>query len=197
MSKYKYPNKVPFYKFLLQSSTIAKNPIPFHNKLFNEKGDTFAIKSPFYGYIVLTRDATVAKHILQKKHKVYHKSKIQTKYLSKYVGYGLLTSSGDYWLKQRRLIQPAFHKEKIQNLVSIIDKAIHIQVSKIKDENFVDLYPIMNALAFEVVAKSLFNFSANKDTLKRLQFIIEKLQLFIVKELRQPHKNYGTHLMVI
>ncbi|MDO5979424.1 cytochrome P450 [Flavivirga spongiicola] len=189
MSKYKYPNRVPFYKFLIKSSTIAKNPIPFHNKWFNEVGDTFAIKSPFYGHIVLTRDAVITKHMLQKNHKVYHKSKIQTTYLSKYVGYGLLTSSGDYWLKQRRLIQPAFHKEKIQNLVEIIDKAVNEQVNRIDTEGFVDLYPIMNELAFEVVAKSLFDFSAEKETLKRLQFIIEKLQLFIVKELRMPYKK--------
>ncbi len=189
MPKYKYPNKVPFYKFLIQSATIAKNPIIFHNKWFNEVGDTFAMKSPFYGHIVLTRDAVITKHILQKNHKIYHKSKIQTTYLSKYVGYGLLTSSGDYWLKQRRLIQPAFHKEKIQNLVEIIDKAITEQVNRINPDGFVDLYPIMNELAFEVVAKSLFDFSAEKGTLKRLQFIIEKLQLFIVKELRMPYKK--------
>ncbi len=189
MPKYNYPNKIPFRKFLLMSASIAKNPIPFHNRCFNDAGDTFAIKSPFYGHIVLTREINVVKHILQKNHKVYHKSKIQTKYLSKYVGYGLLTSSGDYWLKQRRLIQPAFHKEKIQNLVSIINKAIETQVNLIEENGFVDLYPIMNELAFEVVAKSLFNFSAPKHTLKRLQLIIEKLQLFIVKELRMPYKK--------
>ncbi|MFD1161737.1 cytochrome P450 [Hwangdonia seohaensis] len=187
--KYNYPNKIPFRKFLRMSASIAKNPIPFHNKCFNETGDTFAVKSPFYGHIVLTRDIHVVKHILQKNHKTYHKSKIQTKYLSKYVGYGLLTSSGDYWLKQRRLIQPAFHKEKIQNLVSIIDTTIETQVNTIKAEDFVDLYPLMNELAFEVVAKSLFHFSAENQTLKRLQFIIEKLQLFIVKELRMPYKK--------
>lgn len=190
MQKYNYPNTVSFYKFLSKVSSIAKNPIPFHNKWFNDVGDTFSIKSPFYGHIVLTRDVNITKHILQKNHKVYHKSKIQTTYLSKYVGYGLLTSSGDYWLKQRRLIQPAFHKEKIQNLVSIINDAIEAQVETIEVKNeAVDLYPIMNALAFEVVAKSLFNFSAEKHTLKRLQFIIEKLQLFIVKELRLPYKK--------
>ena len=189
MRNYNYPNKVPFYKFLIRSSSIAKNPILYHNKWFNEKGDTFSIKSPFYGHIVLTRDATITKHMLQKKHKVYHKSKIQTTHLSKYVGYGLLTSSGDYWLKQRRLIQPAFHKEKIQNLVDIINKAINQQVENIPSGQLVDLYPLMNELAFEVVAKSLFNFSAERQTLKRLQFIIEKLQLFIVKELRMPHKK--------
>ena len=59
----------------------------------------------------------------------------------------------------------------------------------IKTDGFTDLYPIMNELAFEVVAKSLFDFSADKHTLKRLQFIIEKLQLFIVRELRMPYKK--------
>lgn len=193
--KYKYPDTIPFYKFLMRVSSIAKNPLEFHNKWFNEVGDTFSIKSPFYGHIVLTRDAVLTKHMLQKNHKVYNKSKIQTTYLSKYVGYGLLTSSGDYWLKQRRLIQPAFHKEKIQNLVSIINNAIEDQVNNIEAKNnVVDLYPIMNELAFEVVAKSLFNFSAETHTLKRLQFIIEKLQLFIVKELRLPYKKMWYHI---
>ncbi len=189
MPKYKYPNKVPFYKFLLMANSIAKNPLLFHNKWFNEVGDTFSIKSPFFGQLVLTRDIGLTKHILQKNHKIYHKSKIQTIYLSKYIGYGLLTSSGDYWLKQRRLIQPGFHKEKIQNLVDIIDKAINEQVNTINTDGLVDLYPLMNELAFEVVAKSLFDFSAEALTLKRLQFIIEKLQLFIVKELRMPYKK--------
>jgi len=187
--KYKYPNKTPFYKFLLKSSAIAKNPIPFHKAWFDTIGESFSVKSPLYGHIILSRDADLAKHILQKNHKIYHKSKIQTKFLSKYVGYGLLTSSGDYWLQQRRLIQPAFHKKKIENLVAIIDEAITQQVQNIETGKEVDLYPIMNELAFQVVAKSLFNYSAKTETLKRLQEIIEKLQVFIVKEIRQPHKK--------
>jgi len=189
MSKYKYPNTVPFYKFILHLSTIAKNPIPFHNKMFNELGDTFSIKSTLKSRIVLTRDVDLIKHIHQKKHKIYHKSKIQTKYLSKYVGYGLLTSNDDYWLQQRRLIQPAFHKEKIQNLVKHINDAIIVQVGSFETDKLVDLYPIMNGLAFEVIANSLFNISTDRQDLKHLQFIIEKLQLFIVKELRQPYNK--------
>ncbi len=188
--KYNYPKKVSFYKFIAKAATIAKNPLPHHNKWFNEAGDTFAMKSPFYGHIILTRDIAIIKHIHQKQHKLYNKSKIQTTYLSKYVGYGLLTSNGDYWLKQRRLIQPAFHREKIQNLVRIINNAIDDEVEAMQpNDDFVDVYPLMNNLAFEVVAKSLFNFSAEKKTLSRLQFIIEKLQLFIVKELRMPYKK--------
>jgi len=157
--------------------------------MFNELGDTFSIKSPLQNRIVLTRDIDLIKHIHQKKHKIYHKSKIQTKYLSKYVGYGLLTSNDEYWLQQRRLIQPAFHKEKIQNLVKHINDAIEVQVSALKTDELVDLYPLMNELAFQVIANSLFNIPTDNQNLKRLQFIIEKLQLFIVKELRQPYNK--------
>lgn len=189
MSKYSYPSRISFFRFLFNSSEITKNPIPFQRKWFEEKGDSFSVWSPLRGQIILTRDAEIAKQILQKKHKIYHKSELQTKYLSKYIGYGLLTSSGDYWLKQRRLIQPGFHKEKIQNLISLIQQTIDEEIKKIETDNFVDLYPIMNTLAFEVVAKSLFNFSADQSTLKRLQSIIEQLQKFIVKEIRQPHKK--------
>ncbi|MDJ0645473.1 MAG: cytochrome P450 [Flavobacteriaceae bacterium] len=189
MPTYKYPNSISFFRFLFNSSEITKNPIPFQRKWFEEKGDSFSVWSPLRGHIILTRDAKISKQILQKKHKIYHKSKLQTKFLSKYVGYGLLTSSGDYWLQQRRLIQPGFHKEKIQNLVSITQASIDEEVGKIETGQFTDLYPIMNTLAFEVVAKSLFDFSASKDTMRRLQSIIEQLQRFIVKEIRQPHKK--------
>ena len=119
MPNYNYPYKVSFFRFLIRSSTIAKNPIPFHDTLFQESdSDSFSIKPLFTKPIVLTRDATIAREILQKKHKSFEKSKLQTHKLSQYVGYGLLTSTGSYWLQQRRLIQPAFHKEKNQWLTS-------------------------------------------------------------------------------
>ncbi|WP_430410334.1 cytochrome P450 [Kordia sp.] len=187
---YKYPNKIPFLNLLLRSSSITRNPIPFHKEGFDKHGDSFAIKAPFAKTVMLTRDAEITKHILRKNHRNYNKSKIQTKFLSKYVGKGLLTASGDYWLKQRRLIQPAFHKEKLQKLVSIMEGEIEKQLQTIQEGEKVALYPIMNQLAFHVVAKSLFNYSSDDHTMYRLQEIIEKLQDFIIREIRQPHKKW-------
>ena len=110
------------------------------------------------------------------------------------MGYGLLTSNGQLWLKQRRLIQPAFHKQKLEKLIEIISSTVKEELLKIKTNEFIDVYPIMNELAFNVVAKSLFSFSSDKETLRRLQFIIAELQDFIVKELRQPHKRWWLNL---
>ncbi|AXG69493.1 pentalenene oxygenase [Kordia sp. SMS9] len=187
---YHYPNTIPFYKILFKSSSITRNPIPFHKENFEKHGDTFAISPPFSKRIMLTCDAEIILYLLRKNHRNYKKSKIQTKFLSKYVGKGLLTSSGEYWLKQRRLIQPAFHKEKLQKLVTIMESTIETQLQNLPKNTKVDSYPIMNELAFHVVAKSLFNYSSDEHTMHRLQEIIETLQDFIIREIRQPHKQW-------
>ena len=101
----------------------------------------------------------------------------------------MLTSNGSYWLKQRRLIQPAFHREKLQKLIEIMEKAIQKEVDTFPLHKFVDVHAILNQLAFKVVAKSLFSYSVDEHIMRRLQEIIESIQHFIVKELRQPHKN--------
>ena len=110
--KYNYPPNLQLLKFFWHAEAIRKNPIPFHRRFFDTLGDTFSVSLGFKRRLLLSRDKDIVQHILQKNHKNYYKSKIQTDYLSKYLGHGLLTINGAFWLKQRRLIQPAFHKEK-------------------------------------------------------------------------------------
>ncbi len=50
------------------------------------------------------------------------------------------------------------------------------------------LFPVMSQLAFNVVAKSLFEFSISEEKLHRIKFIIEEVQNFLIKEIRLPHK---------
>ncbi|KAA3621418.1 MAG: cytochrome P450 [Flavobacterium sp.] len=189
-TKYNYPEKLPLLKFFLNAEAIRKNPIPFHRKFFNAYGDTFAVKLGRRKHLMLSRDKEVVQYILQKNHKNYYKSTIQTKYLSKYLGMGLLTANGEFWLKQRRLIQPAFHKSKMDSLVGLIRETIYRELDELPTEKGIDVFKVMNQLAFNVVAKSLFNLSVSTDQLKRLQYIIQEIQLFLVKEVRLPHKGW-------
>lgn len=188
--EYNYPDRLPLAQFFWHAEAIRKNPIPFHQKFFQKYGDTFAVRLGKKKYLMLSRDKELVQYILQKNHKNYYKSKIQTNYLSKYLGNGLLTVNGDFWLRQRRLIQPAFHKQKMQSLIGLMESTINSQLEHIPEDKLVDVFPIMNKLAFNVVAKSLFNESLPEETLIRLQKIIEEIQLFLVKEVRLPHKGW-------
>ncbi|MFW0739493.1 cytochrome P450 [Flavobacterium sp. T12S277] len=188
--KYKYPNKLSIVRFFLDAEGVRKNPIPYHKRYFEQFGDSFSLKIGRSKHLILSRDNEIAQHILQKNQKNYHKSKFQSVYLSKYLGKGLLTVDGEFWLKQRRLIQPAFHKQKMNQLVVNMNETIVSELKEITEEKPIDLFPVMSQLAFNVVAKSLFHLSVSEEKLNRLKFIIEEVQNFLIKEIRLPHKAW-------
>ncbi|PQB05151.1 cytochrome P450 [Aureitalea marina] len=192
---YTYPKRLPLVRFFWLSESIRKNPIPYHRQFFSEYGDTFSVKIGKKKYVLLSRDKEVVKHILQKNQKNYKKSKIQTDFLSKYLGNGLLTSQGECWRRQRRLIQPAFHKSKMVQIVKLIDRTVNKEVETMHEGQGIDPYPLMNTLTFKVVANSLFDVKIAPSTLERLQSIIEQIQAFLVKEIRLPHKRWWFKLI--
>ena len=182
--------EVSLLKFLKHSANILKNPLPFHHDNFQKKGDTFRLNIGFNKSVIFSRDAGLVEYVLQKNQKNYVKSEIQTKDLVKYVGKGLLTSEGEHWKKQRKLIQPAFHKKQLTNLLDSIKQAILQEYEKITVGEELDIFPIYNDLAFQTVVKSLFSSAANQDEINRLQYITEETQKMLVKELRQPYLGW-------
>ena len=181
---------VSFFEILKNAKQILKNPLPFHEGNFKRLGDTFRIQLGFGKEVLITRDAEFAKHVLQKQHKKYYKSELQTKDLGKYLGKGLLTINGNSWLKQRRLIQPAFHKKKLEALTETIKETVIEQLQRIQPEKEQDMYQIMNDLAFQVVAKALFSTTDLTNEMQRLQEITAVVQKMLIKEIRQPYKKW-------
>ena len=116
--------KVSFFKVLRNAKSILKNPLPFHNRNFEKLGDVFEVGLGSGKTAIFTRDAGMAKHMLQDQHRKYHKSPLQSEDLAKYIGNGLLTSNGEYWLQQRRLIQPAFYKKKLDSIAKSIRESV-------------------------------------------------------------------------
>jgi len=188
--KYNYPKQLSIVHFLLKAERIRKNPIPFHKEFFCKFGDTFSLRIGRGKHVILSRDNDVALHILQQQQKSYQKSELQTKFISKYLGHGLLTVNGDFWLKQRRLIQPAFHKQQMNQLTGNMQQTILWELKDLPQDQAVALFPVMNQLAFNVVAKSLFRLSADDLKMDRLKVIISEVQEFLIKEIRTPYKAW-------
>ncbi|HZI11286.1 MAG TPA: cytochrome P450 [Myxococcus sp.] len=76
-----------------------------------------------YGDVVRYRLATMTSHlivhpdgvrqVLADNAKNYTKDHFSYRLVSRVAGNGLLTSQGSFWLRQRRLAQPAFHRQRI------------------------------------------------------------------------------------
>lgn len=139
--------------------------------------------------LIATQDPGFIDYVLKTNHKNYYKSTILTEQLGRFLGKGLLTSNGEYWLKQRRLIQPGFHPEKIRALHGIIKKTVDQFLSSFP-EGAVDVYPLMNTLAFEIVVNTLFNIKVPAETRVTLSSFITRTQDFVIRDIRQPHKSW-------
>jgi cytochrome P450 len=84
-------------------------------------GDVVYLKiGPRRGYLV-TNPADV-RHVLQDNARNYHKSPLYEK-LRVVLGNGLLTSEDSFWLRQRRIAQPAFHRQRIAALAGMMANA--------------------------------------------------------------------------
>ncbi|VXB16738.1 Cytochrome P450 [Flavobacterium sp. 9AF] len=182
--------EVSLLRFIRHSLEILKNPLPFHRANFLKYGNFFRLNIGFGKSVIFIRDADFLSYVLQKNQRNFSKSSIQTKDLAKYIGRGLLTSEGEEWQKQRRLIQPAFHKSQLSLLLQMVNAVIERELNKIKINQEFDVFPVFNDLAFQTVVKSLFSSEISDFELRQLQNTTEITQQMLVKELRQPYLGW-------
>jgi cytochrome P450 len=74
----------------------------------------FPIPSP-PSYLV--SDPQAVRRVLVDRSRSYDKETVQYRSLSLVTGEGLLTTSGDVWRRQRRMVQPAFHRASLEAVV--------------------------------------------------------------------------------
>jgi cytochrome P450 len=72
-------------------------------------------------------------------------------------GNGLLTSEGDFWLRQRRLAQPAFHRDRIAAYGGVMVAYAERMLGAWREGETRDVHQDMMRLTLEIVAKALFN----------------------------------------
>ena len=188
MKNYSLPGGYNLLQSLVRTYKQVKNPIGTMEESMERFNGTYTVNLGSRR-LIATQDPVFIDYVLRTNHKNYHKSAIQTEELGRYLGKGLLTVNGDYWLKQRRLIQPGFHIDKIHALYAIIKKTVDDFLLTFPTGK-VDVYPHMHKLAFEIVINSLFNIKVPQETRDQLNDFINEVQAFVIKDLRQPHKSW-------
>jgi cytochrome P450 len=81
------------------------------------------------------------------------------------LGNGLLTSEGDFWLKQRRLIQPVFHKQRLERFIQKISESTDEMLAgwEMQNGETLDVYNEMNRVTLDIVGKTLFSVNVKSE----------------------------------
>jgi cytochrome P450 len=110
-------------------------------------------------YLLVTNPDYV-KYILQDNYKNYIRGRsVETGRVL--LGNGLPLIDGDFWLRERRLLQPAFHRERLGTLAStvgdVIDSFLQAWEQKARDKKAIDMDDEMMRLTLTVIVKSMFS----------------------------------------
>lgn len=171
---------------------FARNPLAFFEKNRQKYGDVYESNlSPFLRMFVFCKPEYV-KHLLIDNAKNYTKS-FAYGFLKRALGNGLVTSEGDFWLRQRRIAQPAFHRERLTALAQIMTDSIEesllrMETYKAQGKAF-DIADEMMRLTSDIAAKALFSsdISGFKD---KVIDCINNLNLSISNMIKSPFSRF-------
>lgn len=141
---------------------FRRDPIQFAVDAFRTYGELVRIRfapgewGPFASFLV-SRPEHV-KHVLHDNAKNYWKG-IALGRLRIVMGDGLIVSEGEFWRRQRRMAQPAFHRQRIETFVSVMTDSIRAMLERwrpiaIGGEPF-DMGAEMGPLTMSIVGRAM------------------------------------------
>lgn len=181
----KYTNAL---QFIFNSIFLARSErLKYFTEQQKKFGNIYQIKIPSRQLIVLT-DPQWIKYVLVDNNKNYTKS-FAYDAIKIFLGNGLLTSEGEFWKRQRRLAQPAFHREKLnfmfQNMVEQTQKCID-QLDKAAQKNqTINFSKILYKLTLDVVNSTLFYNEVNQTT-DTIYHLVSEASVFISNRVDNP-----------
>ncbi len=133
---------------------MSRERIALLRRMAHTYGDVSEVTLGKQRIVLLTnpddiRDVLVTHQKLFRKGQALERAKVL-------VGDGLLTSEGDLHLKQRRLVQPAFHRARISAYAGAMTGAAMKQQEQWRDGATLDANRAMMMITLDIVAATLF-----------------------------------------
>ena len=152
---------IPSISFFELQRTFRKHGVDFVGILRDKYGDIFAVKAPFLPQMYLVTNAQLSYELLVQHKPRLAKPKLMRRMLQSSFGNGLFTSEGEFWRKQRKLMQPVFHHGRIGRFAERMVQHTENWLAGRQDGEVVVIDEEMHALTFTIVVDALFSAEAN------------------------------------
>jgi cytochrome P450 len=154
---------------------LQRNPLEFLEKVAGY-GDVARFRlGPVFVYLV--NDPELIRSVLVTHADAYHKGRALER-ARRLLGQGLLTSEGALHLRQRRLMQPAFHRERIAGYGETMVRYAGRAADRWKAGETIDVHKEMVALTLAIVGKTLFDADVEEEADEIGKALTEALELF-------------------
>jgi cytochrome P450 len=140
---------------------MQQNPLDYFTAMAQEYGDVSGMRIGKFRSLFINHPDLI-EDVLVNNSRKYHKGRIlqANKHL---FGEGLLTSEGDFWLRQRRLAQPAFHRARVSAYAATMAEYTEQLIATWRNGEVRDIHEEMMQLALRIVGKTLFDADVTRD----------------------------------
>ena len=164
-NNHKHPPGVSGMTLFRMMPLFRRDPLQTLTSLTRQFGDVVRMKGLWTAYqFNHPRDI---EHILQTNYRNYRKSKFYAEGKSS-IGNGLLISEGDFWRRQRRLAQPAFHRQRIAGFAKIMTDSTEAMLEAwqplAQRGEPLNISTQMMRLTLRIVGFALFSTDLSQDT---------------------------------
>jgi cytochrome P450 len=136
---------------------FGQDPLGFFEKCAREHGDFVPMRF-LHQTIFLLNDPKDIEEVLTTQARNFRKTLgYRTPVMRRIFGLGLVTSEGERWVRQRRLAQPAFHRDRIATYADTIVGFTEEMMATWNPGETRDIHREMMQLTTRVVTKTLFN----------------------------------------
>src|SRR2546426_693653 len=166
------PDRQPFIGHL---SMFRRDPLKFLLDSAQDYGDIVYLKfGPQAVYLLNNPD--YIKDVLVTNNRNFVKSR-GLEMAKKFLGESLLTSEGEFHRRQRRLAQPAFHRQRINGYAEVMTQYGARTRSRWQPGETLDIWQEMMRLTLAIVGKTLFE--ADGGSMTDVQLRDEAMTLFV------------------
>jgi cytochrome P450 len=147
---------------------VARRPFGYLRDAWQQHGDIFRVDLGVTDAVVLSHPSHV-QYVLRDNARNFRKGGNMWTSVRTLFGNGLVVSEGDYWLRQRRMMQPHFHRRYIAGLFDLMLAAIDEQMALWPDsaESF-NISAAFNDITMRVIVRTMFGAQLTDDEFDRL-----------------------------
>jgi cytochrome P450 len=145
-------------------STFRTDPLTFLSQAARQYGDVVGLRFLHFRTYLVSHPALIEEILVNHARKFVKGRVLQAN--KRLFGNGLITSEGEFWLRQRRLVQPAFHRDRIASYASVMVDFTLRTLASWRHNQECDIHREMMALTLQIVGKTLFNAEVAHETAK-------------------------------